>query len=94
VPTVLQRVRIGVVRDHDVSRLTRTNILGARHGLRVRPAYRGHIAPAPLRGDISEIVSLPARLIAARWRPRALHLDGPHAAAVPPSPLTRRAISS
>lgn len=59
-PTVLQRARVKVKRNADVSRLTRGNILMPRHGIPVlldRPHGRRE-KPEPIRGDIHEMVIL------------------------------------
>lgn len=58
--TVLQRVRARLAPGAEVSRLTRANILTPRYGLpaRLSRAHRERLAPAPLRGDIGEIVAL------------------------------------
>jgi cytochrome P450 len=59
-PTILQHARVSVAPYQDVSRRTRANILRARHGLKVRVqgAHRRRVEPAPIRGDIGEIVTL------------------------------------
>jgi cytochrome P450 len=61
-PTLLQRMRIAVVRGHDVSRLTRANILLPRHGLRVylQQPHRRRLTVEPICGDVREMVELPS----------------------------------
>ena len=60
-PTLLQRARIAVVRGHDVSRLTRANILMPRFGLRVylQAPHRRRLRAEPICGDVREMVELP-----------------------------------
>lgn len=61
VPVVLQRRRIAVAPGHDVSRITRGNIMTARRGVPVhlRASHRERVEPAPIRGDVHEMVRLP-----------------------------------
>jgi cytochrome P450 len=60
IPTLLQRVRIAVVRGHDVSRFTRANILLPRNGLKVylQGPHRRRLTVEPVCGDIREMVEL------------------------------------
>ncbi len=59
-PTLLQRVRVAVVRDAKIDRLTRGNILMPRHGIpaRLQAPHRNRQAVEPVRGDIHEMVEL------------------------------------
>lgn len=63
IPTILRHRRWAILRDHDVSRRTVGNILGARHGVRARlqAAHRERIEPEPIRGDLRELVAFPER---------------------------------
>lgn len=58
--TVLQRVRMSVVRGADVSRLVRGNILMPRRGIPVHldAPHRNKLVVEPIRGDIHELVRL------------------------------------
>lgn len=60
--TVLQRVGVELMRGAKVSRLTRANIMRPRYGLpaRLHPPRRPSRKPAPIRGDIHDLVELPA----------------------------------
>lgn len=58
-PTILQAVRPTLVAGQEVSRKTRANILGSRHGVKVRLLPPGRDGgPAPIGGDIRELVTL------------------------------------
>ena len=61
-PMILRRVRLQMVEGSDVSRLTRANILLARHGIpmHLSPYDRAPRPVQPIRGDIHELVALPA----------------------------------
>ena len=57
-PTVLQRTRPALVRDINVSRHTRNNLVRPRYGLPafLHPAGTRGLRPEPVRGDIHELV--------------------------------------
>jgi cytochrome P450 len=58
--TVLQRVRVSIVRDAKIARLTRGNILMLRHGIpaRLHPPHRNRLPVEPVRGNVHEMVEL------------------------------------
>lgn len=60
IATVLQRVRVSIVRGANISRLTRANIMRPRHGLpaHIQGPHRRRLRPEPIRGDIHELVEL------------------------------------
>ncbi len=59
-PTLLQRVRVQVVRDARIARLTRANILMPRYGVKahLHAPHRDRLVVEPIRGDIHELVEL------------------------------------
>jgi cytochrome P450 len=58
--TVLQRVRVSIVRDAKITRLTRGNILMLRHGIpaRLHPPHRDRLPVEPVRGNVHEMVEI------------------------------------
>lgn len=60
-PTVLQRVRVAVTRDADITRITRANVLRPKHGVPVQlqAPHRQRLVPQPIRGNVHEMVELP-----------------------------------
>jgi len=59
-PTVLQRVRVAIVRDANIARTVRGNVLRPKHGIRaqLQPPHRRRLVPEPIRGNILEMVEL------------------------------------
>lgn len=59
-PMILRRFRFHVMEGADISRLTRANILLFKYGLPMRfePYHRNLRTPAPIRGDIHQLVEL------------------------------------
>jgi cytochrome P450 len=58
-PMILQRFRFSIPADTRIDRLTRVNILQPRHGLpmRIEPASAPARPPAPILGDIHELLA-------------------------------------
>lgn len=58
--TILQRVRISIVRDTKVERLVRANILRPRQALtvHVQAPHRRRLTPEPIRGNMHEMVQM------------------------------------
>lgn len=56
--TVLQRVRVSIVRDAKIARLVRGNILMLRHGIpaRLHAPHRDRLPVEPVRGNVHEMV--------------------------------------
>jgi cytochrome P450 len=60
IPTILQRVRFSIVRDANIARLTRANILMPRHGIpaRLQPPHRNRLPVEPVRGNVLDLLEL------------------------------------
>jgi cytochrome P450 len=59
-PTLLQRVRVVIQHNTNITRIVRSSVLRPKHGIRaqLQPPHRRRLVPEPIRGNIHEMVEL------------------------------------